>query len=294
MVGRWSWLRVGAWVAVLAISDLPEVVWSGLARHPPPDLFWAKVAVLAVTAGVALVWRQLRRLLPFALVFLVFYLALAARDWLGAAALWKQGLGLPTPSFAVSYLEFHLRDLAVAAVVIVALWVLKRRRAEFFLRIGELDAAIEPVRWLGIGSGESWRVFGWIFAAAAGLVTLIVVTLSIKPAPEALLNTMPFLPVVLLLAAVNAFCEEIYFRATLLSTLPAVVGKEQALLLNAVFFGLQHYLHGSPPGVIGFLMTGFLGWLMGKAMLETRGLFWPWLIHFVPDVFIFASYALTW
>lgn len=66
------------------------------------------------------------------------------------------------------------------------------------------------------------------------------------------------------------------------------------LLINAVFFGLSHYLYGSPPGIIGFLMTGFLAWLLGKSILETRGLFWAWFIHFVADVVIFASYAIAW
>jgi hypothetical protein len=41
-------------------------------------------------------------------------------------------------------------------------------------------------------------------------------------------------------------------------------------------------------------MTGFLAFLLGKSMLETRGLAWPWFIHFVPDVVIFASYAVLW
>jgi hypothetical protein len=39
-------------------------------------------------------------------------------------------------------------------------------------------------------------------------------------------------------------------------------------------------------------MTGFLAWLIGKSMLETGGFLWPWFIHFVPDVVVFASYAL--
>jgi hypothetical protein len=27
-------------------------------------------------------------------------------------------------------------------------------------------------------------------------------------------------------------------------------------------------------------------------MLETKGLLCPWIVHFVPDVVVFASYAL--
>jgi uncharacterized protein len=39
-------------------------------------------------------------------------------------------------------------------------------------------------------------------------------------------------------------------------------------------------------------MAGFLGWFLGKAMVETRGLFWPWFIHFVHDVLIFSFMAV--
>jgi len=44
--------------------------------------------------------------------------------------------------------------------------------------------------------------------------------------------------------------------------------------------------------VIGVLMAGFLGWLLGKAMVETRGMFWPWCIHLVQDVLIFSFMAI--
>jgi hypothetical protein len=39
-------------------------------------------------------------------------------------------------------------------------------------------------------------------------------------------------------------------------------------------------------------MAGFLGWFLGKSMLETRGLFWAWFIHFWQDVLIFAFLAI--
>ncbi|MBN1398142.1 MAG: CPBP family intramembrane metalloprotease [Bacteroidetes bacterium] len=90
----------------------------------------------------------------------------------------------------------------------------------------------------------------------------------------------------------NAFTEEAYFRASILSTLHDVIGKTHTLLITIVLFGLSHWLYGSPPGILGFLMTGFLAYLLGKSMLETKGILWPWIIHFVPDVVVFISYAL--
>jgi hypothetical protein len=39
-------------------------------------------------------------------------------------------------------------------------------------------------------------------------------------------------------------------------------------------------------------MSTFLGWMLGKAMLETRGFFWAWFIHFWQDVAIFSFMAI--
>ena len=180
----------------------------------------------------------------------------------------------------------------VALAVIAVLWLMKRDRKAFFLAKGQMDAPIGPVRWLGIKPGESWKVFGWIFAGIAGIAVFVPTMLGISPTWNTILRALPLMPAAVLFAAVNAFTEEVYFRASLLSTLHDVVGKTHTLLITLVFFGLAHWLYGSPPGIIGFLMTGFLAWLLGKSMLETKGFLWPWIIHFVPDVVIFISYAL--
>ena len=41
----------------------------------------------------------------------------------------------------------------------------------------------------------------------------------------------------------------------------------------------------------GSTYTG--GLVLAKAMFETRGLFWPWAIHAVQDVLIFAFLVLA-
>ncbi len=287
-------LIISAWAAMLLISDLPDVFLDATLGRVPEWLFWAKVAFLAFSVGLCWVWKRLRPLWQFALVMLVFYLALEASNWVDQTVWWQSHFRGSRVSFTQGYLGFSLRDLGIAGAVIAALWLVKRRRGAFFLTRGQLDASIEPVRWLGIRQGESWRSFGWIFAGVASLIVFFPTVLAIKPSADALVQAAPLVPTVLLLAAVNAFTEEAYFRAALLSTLHQEVGKTHALLISAVFFGLAHYLYGSPPGIIGFLMTGFLGWLLGKSMLETKGFFWPWLIHLLPDVVVFLSYALLW
>jgi hypothetical protein len=64
-----------------------------------------------------------------------------------------------------------------------------------------------------------------------------------------------------------------------------------ALLVTATYFGISHY-YGVPYGILGCIMAFIPGWLMGKAMLETRGFFWAWMIHFSMDVVIFIFVAM--
>jgi membrane protease YdiL (CAAX protease family) len=283
-----------AWVSILLISDLPDILCNAILGEIPGWLAWGKVGFLALFLALSFFWKQLRLLLPYAFVMLIFYAALIVSEWVRTSAWWVGLIDATQPSFLLAWLRAFVRDTGVALAVIAALWIVKRRRDAFFLVKGQLDAPIEPVRWLGIGPGESWRVFGLIFAFAAALLVAIPTLLAMNPSLDVLLRAARLLPAAVLFAAINAFNEEMYFRASLLSTLPAIIGKNHALLINVVFFGLAHYLYGSPPGIIGFLMTGFLAWLLGKSMLETKGLFWPWFIHFLPDVVVFFSYAIGW
>jgi hypothetical protein len=283
-----------AWGMILLVSDLPDVLFKAFAGRVPGRLAWAKVGLLAIGLAACFVWKRLRNLRPFAFVFFVFFLALNLSGLVRETVWWSGRFNGEYVSFGLGYAGIYLLDCGVTLAVLAALWIVKRRRIAFFLVKGDLAAPIGPVRWLGIRSGESWRKFGWIFAVIAGLAVAVPTTLASHVSAGAFGRAASLLPFVLLFAAVNAFNEEVYFRASLLSTLAAVVGRGHALLMIAVFFGMAHCLYGSPPGVVGFLMTAFLGWLLGKSMLETRGLLWPWFIHFVPDVVVFLSYALTW
>ena len=56
---------------------------------------------------------------------------------------------------------------------------------------------------------------------------------------------------VLLLATMNAFSEELTHRASLLGVLDGVIQPRQALFLTAVFFGLAHH-YGVPYGILAW------------------------------------------
>jgi len=287
-------LTVSAWVIIFLISDLPDIFFVSLSGQIPDWLFHGKLFVLIIFLAICVFVNVFRPLLEYAFIMLVFYIALLFSQWVKNSIWWSGIFYNSNSSFTLYYLDAFILDLFVALTVIAGLWLLFRYKKKFYLAKGNLSAPIEQVRWLGIRKGESWKKFGWIFAVAASVCVLIPTIMLAQPSANMFIYVIPLLPAVLLFAAVNAFTEEVYYRLSLLSTLLDVIGKTNTLLINAVFFGLAHYLYGSPPGIIGFLMTAFLAWLMGKSILETKGVFWAWTIHFLPDVVIFTSYALMW
>ncbi len=283
-----------AWISILLISDVPNTIWHGLFQQVPNWMFWGKVGVLGLLTVVCFAWKHLRTLRQFAVVMLVFYLALAASNYVGNIPAWKGRFAGPQVSFTAGYMGVYIRDAGVALTVIISLWLMKRHRAAFFLTKGQLDAPIQPVRWLGIKSGESWRTFGLIITGIASLGTMGACAYGLPLSLSLIERSLALVPAGIMFAAINAFNEETYYRATLLSTLHEVIGTKHTLLINAFFFGMAHYLYGSPPGILGFSMAAFLGWLLGKSMLETKGIGWAWIMHFVVDVIIFAAYAVQW
>ena len=89
----------------------------------------------------------------------------------------------------------------------------------------------------------------------------------------------------------NAFSEEAIFRLGIVSPLFGLLSVPVILLISGAFFGIPHYF-GTPSGIIGVLMAGFLGWLLAMALVETQGIFLAWAIHFVQDVVIITSIIL--
>jgi len=285
-------LPITAWVVMLIVSDLPDILITWLGGPVPSWMFWAKAAFLAVFLGLTRMSKAIRPLWQYALVLFTLFLALGLTSLLRGTA-WFQGhFNYRGVSYFTGFAAVMVLDILVALAVIAVLWLMKRDRRAFFLAKGRMDAPVEPIRWLGIKAGGSWKSLTWIFAGIAALAVAVPTLLAIAPSGATWLRALPLFPAAVLFSAVNAFTEEAYFRCSLLSTLCAAIGRTQTLLLILVFFGLSHWLYGSPSGIVGFAMTGFLSWIMARSMLETKGMLAPWIIHFAPDVVVFMSYAL--
>jgi len=285
-----------AWTAMLLTSNLTIIVWREFASGEPYWWPWLHGTGLVTLFAVTFVRKSLKPLQRFILVLLVIY-------FLGFGAGWQWGL-IPfirasstwtswenqTP-WAVSAIATHLLRLSPALIIMLFLSITGLKRRDLFLVKGKINAPVEPSKLLGMKKPEPWSRIGSIFAFVFAVVTFAFLMLTRKPSSEMFFNALPLIPVALLIAAMNAFNEEFTLRASLLSTLAPIIGKQQALVITTVHFGLGHF-YGVPDGPLGVLLSAFLGWFLGKSLLETKGFFWAWIIHFLPDVFIFTFYAM--
>ncbi len=277
-----------AWLTTLALSNLPNILIQELGLALPVPLLTLKLGLLAACFALTFVWSAARPLRMYFALFAVLLLVEPLAAWVGATDLWR--VWFRGSAFSTQMLSTQLLRFGSALLMLVALGVIYRRRSEFFLGLGDMRATAAPIPRF-IDKPMSWGRLGWISALCITLGTLAFL-LAFGQAPlDRLAGVLPLLPFVLLFAALNSFSEETLYRAALLAPLRNAVGGSQALLLTAALFGLWHF-YGVPYGVLGVIMSGVLGWYLGKSMLETRGLFWAWFIHFWQDVAIFAFIAM--
>ena len=278
-----------AWAVTLLVSTLPKILLNELGDGAPNWLFWGQIAFVAVMFALTFLWKATKPLAAYFIVILVLFLAeWGLQNWLGESSLWKSWFS--STAFTSSMLSMQILRFGVALIMVAAMLVIKKQRSAFFLVKGDLSAIAEPIPLL-MKKPEPWSKFGPTLALFISLGTLAFLVIASRPSLSVLAKVLPFLPFVLLFAAMNAFSEEMNYKASFLSVLHGVAGKNQSLLLMAAFFGIGHY-YGVPYGIVGVLMAGFLGWLLGKSMLETKGFVWAWFIHFLQDILIFSFMAI--
>lgn len=277
-----------AWGFMLLASILPEILLNELFQRPDliPWVTWGRLVVLAGLTAVSWLWQPLRPLWKYAAILLIFAGVQEVMNGLRETVVWQTNVSRINGSFAREYLGVQLWKLGSTIIVLLGLFALGYRRKDAFLVRGQLDTPITPVKWLGFPKPEPWTHFGtkWIIFLSIGMVVLLNIFGTVHL--DNLIAALGLLPVILILSALNAFNEEVTYRAAQLAPLEPAVGTRQALWIVAVLFAIMHY-YSAVNGVAGVILTIFMGWMLTKAMLETRGFFWPWLIHFTQDVIIF-------
>ena len=186
-------------------------------------------------------------------------------------------------------LAYQAASLAmVALLVLLVRWLGAPTRV---LARGDMTATSEALPLLGIRAGERWSSIARNFAVITTTVTTIVVAAQVTTpgwlghVPLALAMALPF-------AAVNAAVEEGLLRVALVEGVLDVFGPKTTALLSGAVFGGIHYF-GVPAGIPGVAMAGFLGWLLARSVIGTRGVGLAWGIHALQDVVIFTMLFAT-
>ncbi|HCS40896.1 MAG TPA: hypothetical protein DIW44_15115 [Anaerolineaceae bacterium] len=274
------------WVVIALISALPDIIWSEITGSVPSWMLGAKLVLLGILAVVSYFYKPIKPLHNFFLVMIAFFGLLELATRIDFTIPFLQKL------FGANVFDQRMQaeqtgKLAVSVIMILILFILGYKRREIFLSRGNLKALITPVKFLGFPKSEPWTKFGllWSFCIAAGLG--VILYLGMKPSGSLFVKMLPILPSIIFYGALNAFNEEMIYRAPMLATLEPVAGSLNALWMSAYFFGISHYF-GVPSSIPGAIAAIFMGWILSKAMLETRGLFWSWWIHLLSDIVIFS------
>jgi membrane protease YdiL (CAAX protease family) len=263
-------------------SQLMPIVWGitvalavASALTATSALQWAVFAALLCPALIPFLWQSARPLRTYAGMLLLMTL-LAVFFWNALPTWMSRQAWFPDSSGYAAAFIVQSPKLVAAFVMMGVLALLGYRRQEFFMSSG-------AHRKLWIGSG--------VIAAVVMGFTMLVYLQSTAAEAGGAAGDVRYLPLALLLAAMNSFAEEMLYRGALLGPLLRHVTGNQAILMTAVLFGIAHY-HGTPSGFPGMALTFIAGWVFGLAMVETRSILLPWFLHFVPDAVIFVTSAL--
>jgi uncharacterized protein len=280
-----------AWVVTLLVSSLGDIAWFELTGVVPLWLLWAKISLLGALILLSWLWKPIKALRFFFVMLLAITSLMRANTWLLGSPTWIAWQN--QQPFKVVAMTAQSVEIGIALFLIGMLFLLRKHRQRFFLVKGDMNAKIEPIKWLGQKSPRPlWR-FGLVFTLIVIVAQFFMFILPLSTTSDTLRHLMPLIPMILLLAVANGFTEEITLRAAPISTVYEVVGKTNAIWMAAILFGLSHYIGGIPSGVPGVLITTFLGWFFGKCMMDSRGFFWPWLFHTLQDILPFTLMTLA-
>jgi hypothetical protein len=280
---------------VLIASPLAIVFWRILATHEPTWWPWIHFAALLILLSLTFFKKVFRPAKGFAILILIIFLMGYGGGWnwgllpfIRSSETWT--IWVAEAPKAVSEIMLHVLRLSPALIILSFLLLSGRKREDFYLIKGDIRANIKKSRILGIKKPEPWIKIALIFSAVFASVTALFL-IAVNGLPlEAFASNWFLILVGLLIATMNAFNEEFTLRAAPLGEIEPAIGKANSLLVTAAYFGLGHYF-GVPSGVVGVLLSGFLGWFLGKSMIETKGFFLAWMVHFITDIPIFLFFV---
>lgn len=278
-------LILTAWLGTLLLSRLPQIILSELGFITSSDwsLWWWIMMGTALFA-LTYAWAAARPLRGYFLILTMIYVVTILLSLLQQTSSWVSWFG-PERSWLFGFFGDRVGIVLMGLTLAVILTVLGHTRRDYFLILGNVNARAEGMRL-------PWTIAGPIIALVLTALTTTAILAMNSLQNVTLVRVIPLLPAILILALMNAFGEELAYRAAPLSQLWEVVGKRQAIWMTAIWFGLGHYYGGISFGAIGAIFFTLVAVLFGKAMLETRGLAIPVFMHLLGDVVLYLILAL--
>jgi membrane protease YdiL (CAAX protease family) len=283
-------LIVTAWLATLFLSKLPLVIARDVLGTDIPWITPAWIGAAVLLYAATYVWSGLKPLRGYFMVMgLIVLLVFGLEPIVRGTTLWQDWSAGQAPMIVL----LGERALVTIEALLVMGFLLLRgmKRQDLYLAVGNLKAPV-----VARNSKRKWSLSWAVFAPVMALLLGGMFFVFLQSQNSGQWNWTPvlaWLPVILISAALNAFGEEAMYRAAPLATLVRVIGPVHALVLTSLWFGLGHYYGGIPSGPFGLVQSGLLALLLGKAMLDTRGLGWSWVIHLVLDTVIYMAIAMS-
>ena len=273
-------------------STLPLVIFREIFGVNPDWLLPLQTIIFAVVLGLTYLVKKLEKVKLFTLMIFLLLSSQWLTNIVQSSKLWQNWFQTGANNFIMYLLNGQLLRLAAALIIFGVLLFIKKKPKNFFFTMGKLDAEVKPIKYI-LTEPSNWKKFGTAFAfyISLGTLTFLLIAGGI-PSLSKLIDIIPLIPLIIIFAAVNSFYEELGYRAALISVLEDKIGSKHSLYLSSIFFGIGHF-YGVPYGIVGVVMASFLGYILGKSMLETRGFFWAFFIHMLQDIIIFSFIAFN-
>lgn len=190
-----------------------------------------------------------------------------------------------------THLVYQFATLLLAIMMLLVLRLSRKEVFRIYFRRGNFKEKVIPEPYVGIKPKpqETWAKAGFQWAFMISIVTATVMYFQVYQGLKLHIGVfLKVLPFALLFSMMNSFVEESIIRLGVIVALKGVFPDRAIAIISGLLFGSVHYF-GNPGGVIGVLVAGFLGWFLAKSILETKGMFWAWFIHFIQDVIILIA-----
>jgi len=277
-------LILTAWLGTLLLSRLPQIILNEMGVVASSDWsLWWWIAIGAALVALTYMWEAVKPLRGYFLIMTMIYVVTIGLSLLQQTSFWLSWFGEEKPWLTRSFGD-RLGVVLMALALTGILALLGRKRGDFFFDFGNINARAEGMRL-------TWSIAGPLIALlltalfTAGILAMNSLSITVT-------DVLPILPMVFVLAVMNAFGEEMAYRAAPLSQLWQTIGKRQSVWLMALWFGLGHYYGGVSFGAVGAVYLTLVAVLFGKAMVETKGLAVPVFMHLWGDVVLYVILAL--